>query len=165
MDKIYNIKYVDAYYSYAKNIDETKLVVHEAWGYMKKNGDNIVITFIKWKRTHGKEEVALGLVIPDTALISKKDTFDKKILENFEIGMSVVVTWRDVVIFDFADSRNDCPVMYTEGILLKIENDHIVLKDPETIRTYPTPVKNHPTEKPNFYIIPISFIMKIEVIK
>ncbi len=43
MDKIYNIKYVDAYHTYAKNINKTKLLLHEARGYVKKNKDDIII--------------------------------------------------------------------------------------------------------------------------
>lgn len=165
IDKIYNIKYVDAYYTYAKNISQTKLSLHEAHGYVKKNKNNIIIAFIKRKLAHGQEEVALGLVIPDMALVSKKDTANRKILANLRVGLFIAITWRDIVIFDSGDLRNDCPIMYTEGILFKIEKDHIVLKNPETIRTYPDPIKNHPIKKPGYYIIPISFITNITIIK
>jgi len=165
MDKIYSVKYVDAYYSYEKKITQTKLSLFEAHGYVEKNVNNIIIAFIKRKLAYGREEVVLGLVIPDTALVSVVDTYKTDILKNVAIGSSVTVTWRDVVIFDYGDLRNDCPIMYTEGILVKIEKDHIVLKDPETIRIYPNPVRNYPVEKPNYYMIPISFISDITVIK
>lgn len=165
MDKIYNIKYVDASYTYTKSIDHTKLFVHEAYGYMKRNNDNIIITFIKKKLINGTEETAKGLVIPDTALISKKNTLSNNILLSFKTGKSLAVTWKDIVIFDSGDLRNDCPIMYTEGILYRIEKDHIVLKDPETIRIYPNPIKNHPVKKPNFYTIPKSLIIEITAIK
>ena len=165
IDKIYNIRYVDAYYIYAKNTSQTKLSLHEAYGYIRRNGNNIIIAFIKKKLTNEQEEVALGLVIPDTALISKKNTDKNKILANFKTGISVAVTWRDIVIFDSGNLRDNCPIMYTEGILLKIEKDHVVLKNPETVRTYPDPIKNHPKKKPNYYIIPTSFITDIVIIK
>lgn len=165
MNKIYNIKYVDAYHTYTKKIGQTKLYQHKAYGYIKKNSNNIIIAFIKRKLAHKKEEAALGLVIPDTALISKKNNINDKKLEDFKIGMSVAIIWRDLVIFDSADLRSDCPIMYTEGVLFRINQDHIVLKNPETIRTYPAPIKNHPIKKPNFYIIPISFITNITIIK
>lgn len=165
MDKIYNIKYVDAYYLYVKNIGQTKLSLHEAYGYVKKNNNNIIIAFIKERFAHKREEVALGLVIPDTALISTKNVTNNKILANFKIGTFVTVTWRDIVIFDSSDLRDKCPIMYTEGILYKIKKDHIVLKNPETIRTYPNSIKNHPKKKPNYYIIPITFIDDIKTIK
>lgn len=164
MDKIYNIKYVDAYCIYAKKIGQTKLSIHEAYGYVKKNGNNIIIAIIKRKLAHKKEEVALGLVIPDTALLSYKNN-NARILADFKMGVLVAVIWRDIVIFDYSGSRNDCPIMYTEGVLFKIEKDHIVLKNPETIRTYPNPIKNHPIKKPNYYMIPISFITNIAIVK
>lgn len=164
MDKIYNIKYVDAYHIYAKNISQTKLSLHEAHGYMKRNGNNIIIAFIKKRLAHGKEEVALGLVIPNNALFRFKNNFKNKVL-GLDIGVPVSVIWRDVVIFDSGDLRNDCPIMYTEGILFKVEKDRIVLKNPETICIYPKPIRNHPIKKPSYYIIPISFITDITIIK
>lgn len=165
MNKVFNIKYIDAYYIYTKKISQTKLSLHEAYGYVKKNGNNIIIAFIKRKLEHGQEKVALGLVIPDTAFVSKKDIFDKKILANLKTGMSIAVTWRDIVVFDSGDLRDNCPIMYTEGILLKIEKDHIVLKNPETVRVYPSPVRNHPLKKPDYYIVPTSLITDIKIVK
>ncbi|MFA6270451.1 MAG: hypothetical protein WC657_04565 [Candidatus Paceibacterota bacterium] len=163
-NEVYNIKYVDASYSYAKKIDKTELSLHEAYGYVNKSDNNIIITFIKKKLPKGQEESALGLVIPDTALLSYKDD-NAKILADFKIGMSVAVTWRDIVIFESSNLRKDCSTMYTEGFLFKIEKDHIVLKNPETIRTYPTPIKNHPINKPSYCTIPVSFIISITIIK
>lgn len=165
MNKVFNIKYIDACYIFTKKISQTKLFLHEAYGYVKKNGNNIIIVFIKRKLDHGQEKVALGLVIPDTALVSKKDIFDKNILTNLKIGMSIAVTWRDIVVFDYDDSRNDCSIMYTEGILFKIEKDHIVLKNPETVRVYPSPIRNHPLKKPDYYIVPTSLITDIKIVK
>lgn len=164
-DKVYNVQYIDGYYTYAKNISQTKLSLFEAYGYVKRNGNNIIVTFIKEKFAHKQEETSLGLVIPNTALISKKDIANKNILSGFKTGMSVAITWRDIVIFDSGDLRNDCPIMYTEGILFKIERDHIVLRNPETVHTYPGSVRNHPMKKPTYYIIPTSFITDITIIK
>jgi len=161
MSKIYNIKFVDAYYTFAKKVGKTKLSFHEAYGYIKKNGNNIIVVFIKKILIYGKNEIVLGLVIPSTALISKKNNAKNKLLTNHKIGDAVAITWRDIVIFDSGNLRNNCSIMYTKGILFKINRDHIVLKNPETIRIYPAPIKNHPTKKPSFYIIPISFITKI----
>lgn len=112
-DKVYNIKYVDAYCTDTKNIAQTKLSLYEAYGDVKKNGNNIIITFIKKIISNGKEETALGLVIPDTALVSKKDTANKNKLTDFKTGESVAVTWRDIVIFDSGHLRNDCSAIKT----------------------------------------------------
>ena len=37
MDTISNVKYVDAYYVYDKNVTDTELLVHEAYGYVQRN--------------------------------------------------------------------------------------------------------------------------------
>lgn len=113
------------------------------------------------KRSGGEVETALGLVIPKMALLSKKDANNRKKLAGLNTGMSVAVTWQDIIIFDTADQRRECPVMYTEGVLFRIENDQLVLKNPETITMPPSILKNHPQEKPNFYVIPIALITEI----
>lgn len=164
MNQFYNIKYIDAYYSNNKEVGNTKLFLHEAWGYVKKNDNNIIISFIKTKYQNKKDEIKLGLVIPDTALISKNNNINKEIITNLNIGNSIAVTWRDIVFFDYNNPRNSCSIMYTEGILFKTEKDHVVIKSPETIRIYPNHIKNHPEKKPNYYVIPISFITDINKI-
>lgn len=170
MEKIFNIKYVDAYYIYAKDLGATKLSLHEAHGYVERNGNNIIIIFIKKRGTSSKEiiknkeNIVKGLVIPDTALSSVVDKYNSDILNNVTKGSSVKVEWRDIVYVANLP-RYDCSVMYTEGILFRIEKKHIVLKNPETIRTYPTPIKNHPEGNPATYlVIPVSFIKDITVI-
>ena len=171
MDKIYNIKYVDAYYSYAKKLGETKLATHDAHGYVERSGSNIIIIFIKKRDSSNretiekKENIIKGLVIPETALLSVVNTYTSDILMNIVEGSTVKVEWRDVVYVANLP-RYDCSVMYTEGILFKIEKDHIVLKNPETIRVNPSPLKNHPDGKsPTYLVIPVSFIADIAVVK
>lgn len=170
MDKICSIKYVDAYYSYEKNIGETKLSFFEAHGYVERDENDIVISFIKErglpfsKIINEKRNIIKGLVIPAKALISVVSNYSTNILSNIHEGSMVEVTWRDIVYIANLP-RYDCSTMYTEGSLLRIEKDHIILKNPETIRTYPTPVKNHPGGgHPTYLIIPISFINNIELI-
>lgn len=173
-DQVYSIKYIDAYYVYLKNIkktDYTSFLPHEAYGYMERNGDNIIIIFIKKRGTSVKKlikekgKIVKGLVIPDTSLITtSKNKKNNDVLKNVTINSPVSVTWRDIV-YVANMAVHDCSIMYTEGILIRIENDHIVLKTPETICVDPAPVKNHPMEKPNYYIIPTSFIKNISVTK
>jgi len=171
MDKIYNIKYVDASYSYEENINQTKLDSYEAYGYVKKNKNNIVITFIKKhvvdEKKSSDEEINIikGLVIPDTSLVSVSSAYRTNILEGININSVVSVIWRDVVRVANLP-RYDCSVMYTEGILIKIGSDYVILKDPRTIRTHPTPIKNHPGGGlPTYLVVPISFITDITIIK
>lgn len=170
MEKIYNIKYVDAYYTYAKSIGKIKLSHHEAYGYVEKNADSLIIFFIKRrgsssKKTIGKKEnIVKGLVIPDKALVSVADTYKTDILKNVKEGMSVAIMWRDMVYVANV-SRYDCAIMYTEGVLVKAGGNYFVLKDPETIRIHPKPVENHPVKKPRYYIIPTSLVTEVTVIK
>lgn len=183
MEKIYNIDYVDAYYSYEPDLYTKEYYTHKkdlkvkstsvhffnAYGYVEKCGSDIVVAFIKKKGVSLKEtidkrdSIVEGLIIPDVALLSKIRECNNNIIKGVEIGSRVAVTWRDPTYIRRL-SEYDCSVMYTEGTLYKIEKDHIVLKDTETIRTHPMPVKNHPAGKPMWYIIPISFIKDVEVI-
>ncbi|HAT68066.1 MAG: hypothetical protein A2481_01225 [Candidatus Yonathbacteria bacterium RIFOXYC2_FULL_47_9] len=170
MDKICNIKYVDAYYIYEKKIGKTQLSLFDAHGYVEEVANNIVIIFIKKRgivnseAISNKEAVIKGLVIPDTALMSTVENYSTNILKNLKEDSTVEVIWRDIVYVANLP-RYDCSVMYSEGSLFRIEKDHIVLKDPETIRTYPSPTKNHPgSGRPTYLIIPISFITSIKLI-
>ncbi len=166
MSKIYNIHYVDAYYLYDDEIGETKLSPHEAYGYMEKNNDNLVIIFIKKVEDSQNQIIVKGLVIPNTALISALGSATNDILlRNIEVGSRIKIEWQDIV-YVANILRRDCSVMYTEGVLVKIEKDHIVIKNPETIRTYPRPVQNHPGGGlPTYLVLPISFITDISEIK
>lgn len=183
MDKIYNVKYVDAhssyepdlytkeYYTYKKDLIERSTSVYSfsAYGYVEKRGDDIIIAFIKKKGIPLKntiekgEKIVDGLVIPESSLASKANLYNRGILKEVKIDSRVAVTWRDPTYIKRL-SEYDCSTMYTEGILYKIEKDHIVLKDTETIRTHPMPVVNHPAGKPMWYIIPTSLIKDAEVI-
>ena len=168
MGKIFNIKYVDAHYTYAEKFDTTELPVQEAYGYVERKENNIIIIFIKkrgsdnTKTIEEKENIIKGLIIPDAALLSMVDKYETDILKNAKIGTHTTVTWRDVLYFANVPVY-ECSIMRTEGILFKIEKDLIVLKDPKTVRMYPTPVKNNPEDgNPTLYKIPISFITVIE---
>ena len=181
IDKIYNIKYVDAHYSYEPdlytrgyyankedlNAQSTELHFLSAHGYTEKYNNNIIIAFIKKKGVplretiKNGEKIIKGLIIPDRALASNTHIYPHGVLKGIKLGSRVAVTWRDI-LYVANIARYDCSRMYTEGTLYKIEDDHIVLKDTETIRTNPTPIKNHPAGKPQWYTLPISFIESIE---
>ncbi len=167
MNDIYHIHYVDAYYidiSYGakKALGETRLIPHEAYGYMYQKKDTLIIIFIRKKHEKENDEGNLikGLVLPDTALVSVVKDFGNDIIKNIKVGSSVSLTWRDSV-FVANQPRYDCSEMLTEGVLYRVEKDHIVIQNPVTRRTHPLPTKNHPEEKPLYYIIPISFITSI----
>lgn len=171
MDIISNIKYVDAYYAYAKEIGETKLSVHEAYGYVEQVKDSIIVVFIKKRGSYIKDaikeggDIIKGLILPDTSIVSALDTFDTDILKNITENTKVKIEWRDV-LYVANSPRYDCSIMSTDGLLYKIKKDHIVLKEPKTTRVYPKNVqKFSENESPSYLILPISFITKVEVIK
>lgn len=183
MDTVRQIFYIDAWSSYEPDLYTKEYYTHKedlrekttsvyffsAYGFVEKHGDDIVIAFIKKKGVplretiEGGKEIVDGLVIPESSLASKANLYDRDILKEVKIGSRVAVIWHDPTYIRRL-SGYDCSIMYTEGTLYKIEKDHIVLKDTETIRTHPMPVKNHPAGKPMWYIIPISLIKDVEVI-
>lgn len=163
--KVHRIEYVDAHYYYRERLGQTKLAPHSAYGYVKENNGNIIITFIRKERgsnyqINKKDSLVKGLIIPNTALISVVQKYKTDILEDVGLGKKIEITWRDV-IFVANNPVYACPVMLTKGILHKIEKDHIVITKPKTIRKYPAPNINHPVKSPAFYVIPISFIIEI----
>ena len=167
MKDFYIIQYVDAYYLYLGTLIPTRLKPHEACGYVINKGIQTVVVIVKLKgeilHVHTKKDILEGIVIPTSATApydSKKHSKLEKVITQIPIQSSVTVHWLDVVHVAGLP-RYTCAEMYTEGILERVENDHVVLRDPETIRTYPGPIKNHPVEKPTFYIIPKSFITTI----
>lgn len=163
--------YTKEYYSYKEDLRVKTTSVHafSAYGFVEKHGSDIVIAFIKKKGVSLKEAIEKrdsivdGLVIPEVSLSSKANSCNHHVLSGVEVGARIAVTWRDPT-----DIRRlaeyDCSVMYTEGTLYKIQDNHIVLRDTETIRVHPMPVVNHPAGRPLWYIIPIAFIKDIEVI-
>lgn len=181
MDKIYNIKYVDAWSSYEPDLytdkyyddksdlrtKSTSVYFFNTYGFMERHGNDIVIAFIKkngipLKETiEKKEKIVDGLVIPSGALLSNATPLDHNVLNGLKIDSRVAITWSDPTYIKRL-SEYECSVLYTEGTLYKIEKDHIVLRDTETIRVHPMPVKNHPAGRPLWYVIPISFIKDIE---
>ena len=168
MDTVYNVKYVDAHYTYISNIDATRLPSQEAYGYVEKSGNSIIICFIKKKGTHvselirNKETMIKGLIIPDTALSSvARDYPINRLLKSVETGMSVTVAWRDVRYIANLPIY-ECAVMQTVGELFRVEKDHIVIRDPKTVRTYPEPSVEHPQgARPTYLLVPNAFIKSV----
>lgn len=162
MSKIYNIHYTDAYYGYAKTYPKTtKLPHNEAYGYLNYNTEkDLIVTFIKKREEEyvKTSPVIKGLIIPQNAVVSKNNIFLSQ-LDDFKKNSKLAITWKDI-LYVANLPRNECPTMYTEGILIKNNNDHLVIGEPETIRINPKPLKNHPAEKPYYYVIPKAFIIE-----
>ncbi len=168
MKLVSNIHYTDAYYI-SEPVEPlvTKLPHHEAFGFVKQGADgSIIISFIREcengdaSENYDSDHIARGLIVPKNALLSKKNNYLEE-LRNLKNDEKIAVTWKDVVHVANM-STNDCSTMYTEGFLVNDRRDHIVLKDPETIRIYPAPIVNHPNIKPFYYVIPKSAITHFE---
>jgi len=170
MKLVSNIHYTDAYYiSEPVESPVTKLPHNEAFGFVKKGTDeSIIISFIRKSddgedgEGYGPNHIVRGLIIPESALLSRQNDYLEE-LKSLKTSERVAVTWKDVVHVANM-SRNSSSIMYTEGLLVNNHSDHIVLKDPETIKTHPTPVKNHPPVQPFYYVIPKSAITRFEYI-
>lgn len=170
MSNICNIKYVDAWYTYEKDVGKTVLPPHESYGYVEKKGDDIIIVFIKRLGSEPRstinagEPIVKGLVIPDKALLSASSA-QPHLLKSAPSGSRVTVTWRDIRYVANV-SEYQSAIMRTKGVLHAIEKDHIVLKDPNTSRLYPTKKRIHPaSQRQTFLIIPTSFITDLVVKK
>ena len=166
MEKIYKIQYVDARYSHEKKILlNAKLPLHEAYGYLEEQKDCLLVVFVKSfsPKFKGGDTARMGLVLPKRSLVSLNNQTKISVLKSIRLGTRLAVIFQDIVFFESTEMR-DCPLMYTEGVLIKKGTDQIILKDPETIRAYPPPVINHPGGKPTFLCIPLGFIVSIEVI-
>lgn len=155
------IRYIDAFYSTKEKIESIKFTVHIAVGKFRVFDDHVVIIF--------KEEDNLpkeGMLIPKQALILKDNNKSKLDFDDLDLhskkGSILGVFWKDIVYFEDGNIPEKCTTIYTEGELFSITFEAIVIKNPETIKIKTEEVRNHPENKPRFYIIPKSFIVDIE---
>lgn len=159
MPKIYSIKYFDSAFSYEKEMSKnSKLKVHECFGYVKEEKTHLQVSFIQCS-IDSKKCNTEGLLIPKNALTSKKVT-----LKKIPPGSKISVTWEDIVHFKNTLPEK-CSTMYTEGILIEQNKNYLTIKDPETIRINPKPIRNHPEQKPALYKIHASIITNIDIFK
>lgn len=164
MKNFSHIYYTDAYYI-LEEPDRliTKLPKNEAFGYITKaKNNNIILHFIKRADGIDSKKIIKGLVLPVNSINSENKKYINE-LNSLKIKQHVSITWNDVVFVE-NEVREECSIMYTEGILFKNELDHIVIKDPETVRTHPLPIRNHPKVKPLYYVIPKVLINSFEIV-
>lgn len=159
MNKFLKIQYTDAYFILEEpDVLQTLLPKNEAFGYIEKKENTIVVHFIlkKDSKASPNAKIVMGLVLP----ISSIDTQNYlKELDDIKENSSVALTWEDVVFLQ-NDEMRELSTMYTEGIVIQNNSDHLVIKNPETLRIKPEPVKNHPQVRPLYYVIPKSFIIE-----
>jgi hypothetical protein len=156
MNKVANIKYIDASYSYEKECPTINIKTHEAFGYFKEKNDDIFLEFIK-KEKGTKNTIIKGLIIPHLALLSNYKKYNNT--GNFKKGSEVSITWKDIV-YVANTSRQKSSTMFSKGVVYKDTKKYVVLEKPKTHRNYPKPKISHPEKQPNFYIIPKCLIIK-----
>ena len=156
MKNIYQIKYVDAFYFYNEECPEIKVKIHDAYGYLTRKKDDLFLEFIKGIGDRD-DKIVKGLIIPESALLS--EYMKNKNGLSFRKGSDVNIHWQDVV-YVANTVRQQSSVMHSAGIVFKNAKKYVVLKSPETKRVFPQSETFHPQERPTYYVIPKSLIIK-----
>jgi hypothetical protein len=164
MNGFSKIEYVDAMYISEDTLENIDLYPHTAYGkIVKQFDDSFVVSMLQSKSNKDIENrcIEKGLMVPKNALLSlyRNHNLD---LSHVSIGDDVSVQWNDIVYFEKMVPIS-CSTMYTEGSVAMMSDTYIVIKNPVTLRTYPLPVKNHPSYTPFYYVLPLSFIQHIEI--
>jgi hypothetical protein len=171
MNEFQKIEYIDAMYNTfdlaldLNYVDNLKLKIHVAYGILSVNeeGDYILEYVKKVNQEIQDNKIVEGLILPKGSLYEEYS--DSNFQKNFtsKEGDKVSITWKDIVNVVNLD-RRDCSVMETSGVVYRVYNDFILIKNPDTVRTYPLPIQSHPSDKPKFYVIPKSFILSLKAI-
>lgn len=168
MENFSRIFYIDAKYI-SEDVDynylsKIKLDTHEAYGYIEKNKDgDIVLRYII--NTRYKNFLVEGLVLPIGAvckdiLIKDDMCFEYNLLKNSRYE----IYWKDIVHVVGQKSEVSVSKMVTTGQLILFKEDFVIIKNPVTLRIYLEPIINHLSFTPFYYVIPKSFIYKINQI-
>ena len=161
--EVCKIKYIDAYYATrdSKNSFGVSRTC-EAYGYVEKTEKDVIVYFIQKIEKDTPGVILRGLMIPHTNLFSYVKTFDPtSITDTLCFSERIEVTWRSVTFVNNIVWQ-EAPTMRTRGVLVNINDDHIVISDPETSRIFPEPETLHPSIKPKFYYIPLASILSVK---
>ncbi len=162
MNKFIKINYIDAFYISDDTIEGVDLYPQKAYGeIIFENEDHIILSFINEIDSSESKKSARGLLITKAAILENYKNLNKEIMGNIDINTRLNIEWSDIVYYENSLPEKSS-TMYSEGTLIRKTDTYIIIKDPLTIRTYPLPVKNHPSFTPFYYVIPLSFIKKIE---
>jgi hypothetical protein len=159
------IEYVDAFYISDDNLEQIDLYPHVSYGRVYEERDSyFVYSLLSKKNTlDGDFIIEKGLLVPLQSLISSYKKIDSNIFLHSTVNKRVAIEWNDIVYFE-EEIPSSLTKMYTEGEVVIKTDTFLVVKDPITIRVSPLPIKNHPKYTPFYYVIPLSFIMAIEIL-
>lgn len=159
MSNFSKIEYVDAFYISEDTLEKVDLYPHTAYGtIMVDNPEYIILSFVN--SLEDKNVSEKGLLLIKKSLVSNY-TKQTTVVKDFAIGDKVNVYWDDIVYFEKSIPKQQTK-MYTEGHIVALTKTFLIIKDPVTLRIFPKPIKNHPGYTPFYYVIPLSFITKIE---
>ena len=180
------VEYTDAkYIDYTGTSDEYyennfTLNKYESFGILSIHKDYIVNYF-----NSKDKELGRGIIIPKSArieiynaklftvcnikirnLISELKSSYIKLKLSKMLNQKIEVEWKDIVYFE--ESKHvptyESSTMLATGVLHKITNLFIVIKDAKNMRILPTS-SNHPDYKVRFYLIPLDFIKNFKKIQ
>ena len=78
------------------------------------------------------------------------------------LGKKVKIVWNDTKVFSPKNLDVSISKMETTGIVENENENQIIIKDPITINLKTG--RNHPEQKPTFYLIPKGMIETIELV-
>lgn len=161
--RIGRVYYYDAYYLHTQEYKSTRPLLHEAYGFVTEDIDDIVVEFILPQK-ETTNDVIKGLVVPRGALRVQVQNATFPHDTESMIGTQVYVYWRDVVYVANMPQR-ESSTMETCGILTGSHEKCIVISQPRTTRIDPLPERPHKDENAVFLMIPFSLVANISTQK
>ena len=151
------LQFIDAKYTYDTNLPldiEPIVEKYDSAYTINKYGDYILHTDAEYFI------VPRHCLVPDCYNYEKYNQDKKLDFSKLKVGESIRIKWVDVTNLAVW-SEPVCSQMYTEGILLQNDISFLIIQNPETIRLSPRPIKNHPEQRPTYYVIPKCMVMSI----
>lgn len=157
------LKYLDPYYGYDEISEDSKFAVHEACGYITLLDKVAIVEFLK-EIDSTDTHIVRGLIIPRGALL--EEALHPKMDLNLEYSLNkdISLEWLDVALVS-ETQRKEPSIMKTSGRVMRLDSNYLVIKNPNTVRTYPLPKRKHPEDTPAFIVIPYSLISKVSVVE
>ncbi len=164
INNIITLEYVDAMYFYKRPSKWSSPTTYTVLGKLiHSSKDQVIIGFTQ---TNNKSE--RGLLIPTNAIIFLREAHTYNETEHIHTpvkkGLVVGITWKDIVYFDNGIIPTQATEMYSEGKIVFVAKNYIVLHNTNTLSLSNKKVKNFPDtpKKPAYFLIPKPFISNIE---
>lgn len=162
-NNIITLEYIDAICFYKKPKKWFSPVTNTVLGKLIHSSENQII--IEFTQKNNKPE--RGLLIPTNAMIFLREAHtdkEDKHIPPIKKGSTIGVTWKDIVYFDNGVIPTQATEMYSEGKVVFVAKNYIVLHNTNTLSLSSKEVKNFPDtpKKPAYFLIPRRFISNVE---